>query len=128
VPLGAGKSSPALAAGAELTVERAGREAVDREQPLQRRDVPAARIGVDHARAEPVAAPPAQRAARARPGDPVHDKSAPGLKPPHSFPRRRSADAVDRAAVQPLRAQRDLERGGAAAPGLRDGRKNPQRR
>ena len=62
-------------------------------------------------RAEARAAAAAERPAGARAGDAVHDEPAAGLQRAHRGAGARAGDAVDAAAVEPLGAQRHLQRG-----------------
>ena len=106
-----------VGARAEPAVHRAGREAVAAEQELQLGDVPPALPGVQRAAAQRRPPAPAERPPRPRPGDAVGDEPAARLEAAHGGARLRPADAVDRARVDALRAQRHLERGRVGAPG-----------
>ena len=120
-----------VGARAEAAVDRAGREAVAREQELQPRDIPAARPRGQRPAAEPRTPAAAERAARPRAGDAVDGEAAAALHAADGRPGRRAGDAVHAARVDALRAQGDLERrdvGGRARERGRDGRRSRARR
>ena len=79
------------------------------EQELHDRDVPAELAARERARAEERRAERAELAARARVGDPGDVQAVRALERAHRGDRLRPDDRVDRAEVEALRAQGDLQ-------------------
>ena len=93
-----------------------------REQELQRRDVPAARLQGERPAAEPWPPAAAERAAGPRTGDAVDREALARLHAADARARRGTGDAVDAARVDVHRAQRDLQRGDVGGRSRRGGR------
>ena len=98
---------------AEDPVEGARRKAVLGELELERRDVPAGVAEIEAAAAEPVAAKRPRARARLRADDAVDGDVRALLEAADRLCGRRAGDAVDRALVEPMRAQADLKGGDA---------------
>src|SRR5438034_9137952 len=94
----------------EDPVERAGREAVEGELELQRRHVPALEPAVEGPRPEWVAPESAERSARLRPWNAVDRDPSAALQPADRASGRGARDAVDRAFIEPVVAQRAPQR------------------
>src|SRR5439155_4424122 len=103
---------------AEDPVEGAGGEAVLGGPELQRRNVPAFVADLELAGAEPVAGEAAERFAGLRAGDPVDRDVGTLLEAANRLRCAGPADPVDRALIEPMRVQADLE-GGHARIGRR---------
>jgi hypothetical protein len=100
---------------AEDPVEGAARKPVDRELELERRHVPAGEPAVERPRPQAVPREPAERPARLRPRDAVDGDPGVSLEPADRASRRAAANAVDGASIEPVCAQRDLQRRDAGA-------------
>src|SRR5581483_7352004 len=101
------------------------RDPLPDEHELEDGDVPAEVAAPEDARAEERTAERAERAAGARVGEACDREPVDPLEGAHGGDRPRSGDRVDRAVVETLRAERDLEAGGLriAAGGERSGRR-----
>jgi hypothetical protein len=89
---------------------------VPREEELERGDVPAGHAPAQGTAADAVAGEAPERAAGARADDPVGGEARAALEMQDGAPRGRAADPVDRAPVEAVRPERDLERGDARLP------------
>ena len=98
---------------AEVAVEGAGREASHGEAELQRRDVPALHAGLERPRSQAGATELAERPSGLGPDDPVDRDLRADLDRAHGVLGLRADQPVDRAVVDAVRAQRNLERGDA---------------
>jgi len=119
-----GQSGPALEALQRSAVDRSRWEAVAAELELQRSDVPAGMAAAHRATAVSRTTGASERAARRGSRDPVGGEARSPLYGADARRRARAADAVDRARVDARRAQGDLERGDAGAPGSAGRRRN----
>jgi hypothetical protein len=100
----------------EAPVYRTGRKPVGGEQELQRCHIPAPSADDQRPRAQRRPAPPTEGAAGPRAGDAIHSEAASRLQATDRRPGRRTADAVHRPAIEPLGAQRNLQRGDVGRP------------
>ena len=92
-----------------MAVEPARSQSAPTEQELQDADVVAAHAAADQACSEEGPPPRAERRSRLRPREPVDGKPVAPLEGPDGVHGLRPLDAVDRASVQPLLTERDLE-------------------
>ena len=99
------------AQGSVAAVERTGRVSMRAQEELGLGNVPAVIPEHEGARAETMAAVPAEGRAGDGPGDAVHGQSVPALEDAHGGDRVRADDPVDRARIEAASLQRDLQRG-----------------
>jgi hypothetical protein len=92
-----------------------GRRSAASEHELEYGDVPAERADTQETASQPRPSVPAERCTGPRAEDPVDDEAAPALKGPHGLLRLGPEQAVDRACVEAMRTEADLER---ADPGI----------
>ena len=113
----------------EATVDRPRREAALFQKELEGGDVPAPVSAAHNAAAERRPAAPPERVAGLGAGDTVDRQVVLGLKAADRTDRLRSRDPIDRAPVEVLGLERDLERGDVpAAHGAGGGRRRERQR
>jgi len=99
------------AQGSVAGVERTRRVSVRTQEELSLGDVPALIPEGEGARAEAMAAVPAEGGAGDRPGNAVYGQPVPALEDAHGGDGARADDPVDCARIEAATLQRDLERG-----------------